>query len=108
MDRRETSLPTCRNARTLAEYFQALNSGDEASWERAFRNTWHPEAIIHGRTFAELKSRHRGLLGKGWVKNVHVVRDFDGYQLEYTATVGGRPNGPFLATFREGRIYRVF
>jgi hypothetical protein len=92
----------------LVRYFHVLNSSNEADWERAFEDTWHAEAIVHGRTFDELKAWHRGLRGKGWVGNVHIVRELDGYQLEYTATVGGRPDGPFLATLRDARIYRVF
>ena len=108
MDRNGTILPSRRNARKLAEYFLILNSGDEASWERAFQNTWHPEAIIRGRTCAELKVSHRGLLGKGRIRNLHVVRDIDDHDLEYTLTVDGRYDGPFWATFREGRIYRIF
>ena len=107
MDRKRTILPSDHNIRALGKYFQILNSGDEALWEQAFHHTWHPEAIVHGRTCAELKERHRRRLGQSWVEDVHVVQDIDGYGLEYTATVDGRPKGPFWATFREGRIYRV-
>ena len=107
VDRKRTNCPHGHNTRTLGEYFQILNSGDEARWEQAFLDTWHPEAIAHGRTCAELKVQHRSLLGKGWV-DVHIVQDIDDYEIEYTTRVGGRPKGPYLATFREGRIYRVF
>ena len=107
MDRNNTILPSGPNTGVIGKYFQILNSGDESGWEQAFLDTWHPEAIVHGRTCAELKAWHRTLLGKGWVEDIHVVQNIDGYQLEYTARVGGRHQGPFLATFREGRIYRV-
>jgi hypothetical protein len=104
--RQETPTPR-RNAGTLTHYYQVLSTGDEPSWELAFKNTWHPEAIVHGRTCAELKARHRAMLGKGWVEDVHVIRDIDDDALEFTIRVGERHEGPFWATFKDGRIYRV-
>jgi len=107
VDRKATTPPPHQNARTLAEYFRVLKSGDEARWEQAFRNTWHPEAIIQGRTCIELAGLHRALLGNDRVADVHVLRIIDGYELEYIAIVDGKHNGPFRASFKGGRIYRV-
>ena len=108
MKREESIRQSGQSAKMLVDYFQSLNAGDEADWERAFTETWHPEAIVQGRTCGELRTWHRGLLGKSWITNLRVLREIDGYQLEYTASVGGRPDGPLVATLRDALIYRVF
>src|SRR5688572_23817343 len=95
------------HARKLTEYFQILNSGDKPSWERAFDDTWHPEAIVDGRQVSALRDRHYSRLGAGRIENIHVIRDIDAYQIEYTTEIDGKRAGPFVATFRDGRIYRV-
>jgi hypothetical protein len=95
------------HGRTLLRYFRILNSGDQDRWEEAFENTWHPEAIFDGLPLAELRERHRRRLRAGRVVKIHVIRDIDPHQVEYTTEAGGKHDGPFVATFRDGRIYRV-
>ena len=91
----------------LIDYFQALNSGDYARWEQAFDDTWHPEGIVDGRSVAALRDQHRRRLVAGRIRAVHVVRDIDGYGVEFTTESGWKRDGPFVATFRDGRIYRL-
>lgn len=93
--------------RRLVQYFQILNSGDRVRWQQAFEDTWHPEAIFDGRPVAELRKRHYGRLCEGRVEKIHVIRDVDSHRIEYISEVGGKRAGPFVATFRDGRIYRV-
>lgn len=95
------------HARQLIDYFRVLNSGDRAGWERVFDQTWHPEGIIDQWSTEELRHQHRGRLGSGLAENVHVIRDLDDDRVEFTAEVNGKYRGPFVATFRDGRIYRV-
>jgi len=95
------------HAGKLVNYFEALSSGDQARWERAFRQTWHPEGIIDGRTVAALRDRHRRRLLTGQIKNIHIVREIDAYRVEFTTESGGKREGPFVATFRDGRVYRL-
>jgi len=95
------------HARKLLEYFQVLSSGDTPSWERAFNDTWHPEAVVHGRSVSALRDRHRSRLGAERIEGIHVIRDIDAYRIEYTTECDGKRDGPFVATFRDGRIYRV-
>jgi hypothetical protein len=99
--------PSGGHASKLLEYFQALNSGDRAHWERAFDNTWHPEAIVDGRGVAALRDRHRRQLVAGSIQHIHVVRDIDANRVEFTTEREWKRDGPFVATFRDGRIYRL-
>lgn len=98
--------PSRGHARKLLDYFQILNSGDHTKWEQAFEDTWHPEAIVDGRRISVLRDRHRRRLSAGRIEHVH-VRDIDPHQVEYVTELDGRRDGPFVATFRDGRIYRV-
>jgi hypothetical protein len=91
----------------FVEYYHALNAGDRSGWERAFEETWHPEAIIDGLSVTRLKELHRQRLGSGDVVNVHVLRSLDANRIEYSTEARGKYAGPFVATFRAGRIYRV-
>ena len=98
------------HAAKLIDYFEALNSGDLARWERAFRQTWHPEGIVDGRNVAALRDRHRRRLLTGRIEHIHivgVVRDIDAYRVEFTTESEGKREGPFVATFRDGRVYRL-
>jgi hypothetical protein len=95
------------HAGRLIDYFEALNSGDQARWEQAFHQTWHPEGIVDGRNIAALWDRHRGQLDAGRIQNIHIVRDIDAFRVEFTIEAGWKRDGPFVATFRDGRIYRL-
>ena len=94
-------------ARKLIDYFQALNSGDQGRWERAFDETWHPEGVVDGRNVAALRDQHRRRLVAGRVQTIHVIRDIDAHQVEFTTESGWKRDGPFVATFRDGRVYRL-
>ena len=94
-------------ARKLMDYSQALNSGDRARWERSFDDTWHPEGIVDGRNVAELRERHLRRMMAGRTPRIHVIRLIDDYRLEFTTEHRWKRDGPFVATFRDGRIYRV-
>ena len=98
---------TQSHGRKLLEYFQILNSGDRGSWEQAFDETWHPEAIVDRWTTKQLRQWHRRRLGSDAVGRVHVIRNLDAHRVEFTSEVNGKYGGPFVATFRDGRIYRV-
>jgi hypothetical protein len=101
------AVPHRRHVRKFVEYFQILKSGDRPGWERAFDEIWHPEAIVHGRSAASLKDWHRTWVRSGKVENVHVLRVLDPERIEYATEAEGRYAGPFIATFRDGRVYRV-
>ena len=107
MDCNKETRPARGHASKLTDYFQILNSGDKPSWERAFDDTWHPEAIVDGRRVAALRDRHRRRLGAGQTERIHVLRDIDAYGVEFATECDGKRAGPFVATFRDGRIYRV-
>ena len=95
------------HATKLVDYFEALDSGDHARWERAFDQTWHPEGIVDGRNVAALKDRHRRRLVAGRLQHIHVIRNIDAYRVEFTTESGWKRDGPFVATFRDGRVYRL-
>jgi hypothetical protein len=95
------------HASKLVDYFEALNSGDQARWERAFQQTWHSEGIVDGRNVAALRDRHRRRLVAGHVQQIHIVRDIDAHRVEFTTESGWRRDGPFVATFRDGLVYRL-
>jgi hypothetical protein len=95
------------HASKLIDYFEALNSGDPDRWERAFDDTWHPEGIVDGRSVAALRDRHRQRLVAGRIQNIHIVRDIDANRVEFTTESDGKHDGPFVATFKDGRIYRL-
>ena len=95
------------HASKLVDYFEALNSGDQARWERAFQQTWHPEGIVDGRNVAALWDRHRRRLVAGQIQKIHIVGDSDDYRVEFTTESGWKRDGPFVATFRDGRVYRL-
>jgi hypothetical protein len=99
--------PSRGPAGKLLDYFQALNSGDQARWGRAFDDTWHPEGILDGRSAAALRDRHRQWQVAGRIHNIHIVRDIDAHRVEFTTECGWKREGPFVATFRDGRIYRL-
>jgi hypothetical protein len=102
-----TPAPVSENARTLAAYFAAFDSADEATWERAFDATWHPEGLVDGTPVAEFKELKRGLLGKVRIDGFEVLRDLDPDRFEYRTTVNGVPTGVNVALFRDGRVYRI-
>lgn len=84
-----------------------LNSGNEERWPQAFDDTWHPDAVVDGRPVTALRAEHHTRLGTGRTETVHVIREIDAYRLEYTSEINGKYAGPFVATFRDGRVYRV-
>ena len=98
---------TIQHTKKLVNYFQVLNSGDEADWERAFEATWHPEALVEGRRLSVLKDRHRRRLGAGPTEHIHVFGHIDAHQVQYVTESDGKREGPFIATFRDGRVYRI-
>jgi hypothetical protein len=98
----------CRtHMRKLLEYYRVLNSADDSGWERAFDETWHPDGRIEGRNIAAIKDLHRQRLESGYIENVHVLGSIDANRIEFSTEVCGQYAGPFVATFRDGRIYRV-
>ena len=107
VDYNEQVRPSRGHATKLIEYFEILNSGDHARWELAFDETWHPEGIVAGRSVAALRAQHRRRLEAGRIQNIHVIRDIDSYRVEFTTELEGKRDGPFVATFRDGRIYRL-
>jgi hypothetical protein len=36
-----------------------------------------------------------------------VIRDIDPYRVEFTTESGWKRDGPVVATFRDGRVYRL-
>ena len=96
-----------QHTRKLVNYFHVLNSGDEADWEVAFEATWHPDAIVQGRRLSVLKDRHRRRLGGGPIEHIHVFGNIDAHQVQYVTESDGKREGPYIATFRDGRIYRI-
>jgi hypothetical protein len=101
------SAEVAAHAARLSDYFDAFNTGIEAKWEEAFRGTWHPDADIHGKSVAELREGHRGLLGKMKVEGIRVLEEIDASSFTYQATVNGKPSDVYTAVCKDGLFLRV-